>query len=97
MSLSTILEILALVAFAVAAIGWTYRKTNVLAVGLALWSLAELLPRVSSLNLSVIILLLAFVVFVVAGRGWRQGKINLIAIGLALWMVSLLLPAFHVG
>ncbi len=92
MTLHTILIVVALIAFALAAIGWTYRKTDLIAVGLAVWSLAELTGRLSSLNLSTIILVLAFLAFVAAAVGWRYRKINLIAIGLALWMLSLIVP-----
>jgi hypothetical protein len=97
MSLSTVLIIVALIAFAVAATGFSYRKLDFIAAGLAFWSLAELLPRFSSLNLSVIVLLLAFAVFVLAAIGWRRGRFSLVALGLAIWMASILLPAFHIG
>ena len=92
MSLTLILEILALVAFALAAIGWSYRKIDLIAVGLALWSLSLLIGRLSHLNLSAIILLLAFLAFVASAVGWRYRKLNLIAIGLALWVLSLVVP-----
>ena len=46
MSLSTILIILALVAFVLAAVGWGYKKTDLIAIGLALWMLAFLIPLV---------------------------------------------------
>ncbi len=46
MSLSTILLILAFVAFVLAALGWGYKKTNLLAVGLALWVLSGLIGQV---------------------------------------------------
>lgn len=97
MSFSDILEILALVAFIIAAIGFTYRKTDLIAVGLALWSLAELIPRLGAVTISTLVLLLAFVAFVASAIGWRYKKINLIAVGLALWMAALLLPVFHIG
>jgi hypothetical protein len=98
MSFSTVLEILALIAFVLAAIGWSYRKTDLIAIGLALWSLAVLLPRLGSITISTIVLLLAFVAFVAAAVGWRYRKINLIAVGLALWMISLVLsPLLHVS
>jgi hypothetical protein len=97
MSFSTVLEVLALVAFVLAAIGWTYRKTDLIAVGLALWSLGDLIPRLNSLTISTIVLLLAFVAFVAAAVGWRYRKINLIAVGLALWVLSILLPVLHVS
>jgi len=90
MNLSTLLELVALVLFILAAIGWSYKKTDLIAAGLALWALAEVIGRLSSLNISVILLLLAFVAFVLAAVGWRYKKVGLIAIGLALWMASLL-------
>lgn len=92
MSLTVILEVLALIAFALAAIGWSYRKIDLIAIGLALWSLSLLLGRLSHLNLSAILLLLGFLAFVAAAVGWRYRKVNLIAIGLALWVLSLLVP-----
>ncbi len=91
MSLSTILIVLALIAFVIAATGWSYKKADLIAVGLALWSLAELIGRVSSLSVSTIILLLAFVAFVAAAFGWRYRKLHTVAVGLALWMLSLLI------
>ncbi len=97
MSLSAILFILAFIAFVLAATGWTYRKTDLIAVGLALWSLGDLIPRLSSLTLSTILVLLAFLAFVAAAVGWRYRKINLIAVGLALWVLTLVLPSLHVG
>ena len=90
--LATLLIIAALIAFVLAAIGWSYRKTDLIAVGLALWSLSILIGRLSSINVATILLLLAFLAFVGAAVGWRYRKLNLIAIGLALWMLSLLIP-----
>lgn len=46
MSLSTILLILAFIAFVLAAIGWGYKKTNLLGIGLALWVLSILITQV---------------------------------------------------
>ena len=46
MSLSTILLILAFIAFVLAAIGWGYKKTNLLGFGLALWVLSILITQV---------------------------------------------------
>jgi hypothetical protein len=97
MSFSTILEILALIAFVLAAIGFSYRKTDLIAIGLALWSLAVLIPELGSITISAVVLLLAFVAFVAAAIGWRYRKINLIAVGLALWVLSIVLPAFHIA
>jgi hypothetical protein len=90
MNFNTLLILLALAAFALAAWGRTYKKTDLIAIGLALWSLAELVGRLSSLTLSTIILLLAFIAFVAAAIGWRYRKVNLIAVGLGLWMLSVL-------
>jgi hypothetical protein len=93
MSLSEILLIIALVVFIVAAIGWSYKKTDLVCVGLALWSLSELITRgVSSLTLSTILLILAFIAFVLGAIGWGYKKIGLIAVGLALWVASIVLP-----
>jgi hypothetical protein len=92
LSLNTILLVLALIAFILAAIGFTWRKTEWLAIGLAFWSLHDVLGHgLSSLTISTILLILAFVAFVLAAVGWRYRKINLIAIGLALWVLSLIL------
>lgn len=46
MNLSTIFLILAFVAFVLAAVGWGYKKTNLLATGLALWVLSILITEV---------------------------------------------------
>ena len=46
MSFSTILLILAFVAFVLAAIGWGYKKTNLLGIGLALWTLSILITQI---------------------------------------------------
>jgi hypothetical protein len=92
LNLSVLLVVLALVAFVLAAIGWTYRKTDLIAVGLALWSLSFLIARLSHLSISTIVLLLAFLAFVAAAVGWRYRKINLIAVGLALWALSQIIP-----
>jgi hypothetical protein len=97
MTFSTLLVILALVAFILAATGFTFRKTDLLAIGLALWSLSELILRLGSITLSTLVLLLAFIAFVGAAIGWKYRKLSLVAVGLALWMVSILLPAFRVG
>jgi hypothetical protein len=94
MSLSTILLLVALVAFVLAAVGWSFKKADLIAVGLALWSLAELVGRLSHLDLSAILLLLAFIAFVAAALGWKYRKLHTIAIGLALWMLSLVISGF---
>jgi len=46
MTLTTILLILAFIAFVIAAIGWTRGKVNILAIGLALWVLSGLVTQV---------------------------------------------------
>lgn len=46
MSFSTILLILAFIAFVLAALGWGYKKTNLLGIGLALWVLSILITQV---------------------------------------------------
>jgi hypothetical protein len=46
MNLSTLLLILAFVVFVAAAIGWKWRKTDLIAVGLALLVLAQLISGV---------------------------------------------------
>ena len=92
LNLTTILEILALIAFALAAIGLSYRKTDLIAVGLALWSLSQLITGLSGFTIRILILVLAFLAFVAAAAGWKYRKLNLIAIGLALWVLSLLIP-----
>ncbi len=94
MSFSELLLIIAFIVFVVAAIGLSYKKTDLIAVGLALWSLAELIPRLSGITLSVILLILAFVAFVLAAIGWKYRKIGMIAVGLALWMASIVVPMF---
>lgn len=92
MTFSELLLIIALIVFIVAAIGWSYKKVDLIAVGLALWSLADLIGRLSNLTLSTILLILAFIAFVLAAVGWGYKKIGLIAVGLALWMASIVLP-----
>ncbi len=94
MSFTELLQIIALIVFVVAAIGLSYKKTDLIAVGLALWSLSELIGRLSSITLSTILLILAFVAFVLAAIGWKYRKIGMIAVGLALWMASIVIPNF---
>ena len=86
MTLSELLLIIALVVFVVAAIGWSWKKVDLIAIGLALWSLSELIGRLSSLTLSTILLILAFIAFVLAAIGWKYKKVGLIGVGLALWV-----------
>jgi hypothetical protein len=90
LSIGVLLVILALIAFILAAIGWSWRKTDLIAIGLALWSLSILIPRLSHLRIGTLLLLLAFLAFVGAAVGWRYRKINLIAVGLGLWVLTYL-------
>ena len=46
MSVGTILLILAFIAFVLAAIGWGFKKTNLLGIGLALWVLSILITQI---------------------------------------------------
>ena len=92
MNLSELLLIIALVVLVVAAIGWSWKKTNLIAVGLALWVLADLIGRLSSLSLSTILLILAFIAFVLGAIGYGYKKVEMIAVGLALWLASIVLP-----
>jgi hypothetical protein len=94
MSLSTVLLLLALVAFVLAAVGWSFKKIDLIAIGLGLWALSELIGRFSNLTLSTILLILAFIAFVLAAVGWKYKKVALIGVGLALWVASILLPTF---
>ncbi len=95
MSISELLLIIALVVFVVAAIGWSWKKVDLIAIGLALWSLAEVIGGgLSSLTLGKILLILAFIAFLLAAIGWKYKKIGLIAVGLALWMASIVIPMF---
>jgi hypothetical protein len=91
MSITNILLIIALIAFVLAAIGWGYKKVDLIAIGLAAWSLSLVISRLSSLNLSLILLILAFIAFVAAAIGWKYKKVGLIGVGLALWMASYLI------
>lgn len=92
MSLSELLLIIALIVFVIAAIGWGWKKVSLISVGLALWVLAGLIGRLSSLSLSTILLILAFIAFVLGAIGWRYKKVEMIAVGLAFWLASIVLP-----
>jgi hypothetical protein len=95
MSFTTLLLIIALILFVVAALGISYKKSDLIAAGLAVWVLSLLIDgRLTHLNLGTILLLLAFIAFVLAAIGWGYKKIGLIAVGLALWMASIVLPTF---
>jgi hypothetical protein len=91
MSISTVLLIIAFIAFVLAAIGWGYKKVDLIAIGLAAWVLSIFIGDLGHLSLSVILLILAFVAFVLATVGWKYKKVGLIGVGLALWMASYLI------
>ena len=95
MGFSELLQIIALIVFVIAAIGLTFRKSDLVAAGLALWVLSELVARgLGSLSLGLILLILAFIVFVLAAIGWGYKKIGMIAVGLALWAAAIVIPQF---
>ena len=89
--LPTILLILALIAFVLAAIGFGWKKTDMIAVGLALWVLSLFITHLSSLNINIVLQILAFIAFVAAAIGYKYRKVSLIAVGLVLWVLSLIL------
>jgi hypothetical protein len=91
MSIENILLIIALIAFVLAAIGWGFKKVDLIAIGLAAWSLSLFIGHLSPLKLETILLILAFIAFVLAAIGWKYKKVGLIGVGLALWMASLLI------
>jgi hypothetical protein len=94
MSLSTILLVIAFIAFVLASIGWGIKKVDLIAIGLALWVLSTFIGDLSHLhlNLELILVILAFVAFVLAAIGWKYKKVGLIGVGLALWVASILVP-----
>src|SRR3977135_4738435 len=92
--MNTILLIIAFIAFVLAAIGWGFKKVDLIAIGLAAWSLSTFIGHLSSLTLSTILVILAFIAFVLAAIGWSYKKVGLIGLGLALWMAALLI---HLG
>jgi hypothetical protein len=94
MTISTLLLIVALVVFVVAAIGWTYKKVDLIAIGLALFVLSQFIDALGHITLAIILLILAFIAFVLAAVGWRYKKVGLIAVGLALWVAAALVPTF---
>jgi hypothetical protein len=91
MSISTVLLIIAFIAFVLAAIGWGFKKVDLIAIGLAAWVLSTFIERLGQINLSIILLILAFIAFVLATIGWKYKKVGLIGVGLALWMASFLI------
>ena len=88
MSLSTVLLIIAFIAFVLAAIGWGFKKVDLIAIGLAAWVLSAFIGDLGHITLGVILLILAFVAFVLAAVGWKYKKVGLIGVGLALWAAS---------
>ena len=95
MSVSELLQIIALIVFVVAAIGLSYKKTDFIAAGLALWVLSKLISGgLGSLTLGTILLIIAFIVFVLAAIGWGYKKVGLIAVGLAFWAAAVVIPQF---
>ena len=91
MNLPDLLLIVALIAFILAAIGWGFKKVDLIAIGLALWVLSTFINSLGSLSLSIILLILAFIAFVAAAIGWKYKKVGLIGVGLALWVASILI------
>jgi hypothetical protein len=91
MSISTVLLIIAFIAFVLAAIGWGFKKVDLIAIGLAAWVLSIFIGDLGHLSLSVILLILAFIAFVLATIGWKYKKVGMIGVGLALWMASYLI------
>jgi hypothetical protein len=91
MNISTVLVIVAFIAFVLAAVGWGYKKVDLIAIGLAAWVLSVFIGDLGHLSLSVILLILAFIAFVLATVGWKYKKVGLIGVGLALWMASYLI------
>lgn len=90
MSLNTILLIIAFIAFVLAAVGWGYKKVDLIAIGLAAWVLTTFIGGLGHLSLSTILLILAFIAFVAAAIGWSYKKVGLIGVGLALWAAAYL-------
>ncbi len=96
MSLTTLLLIIALLAFVLAAVGWALKKIDLIAIGLAVWVLSKFVGSLEHLHLtlSLVLLILAFVAFVLAAVGWKYKKVGLIGVGLALWVASDLVGLF---
>jgi hypothetical protein len=91
MSISTVLLIIAFIAFVLAAIGWGYKKVDLIAIGLAAWVLSFFIADLGHITLGVILLILAFIAFVAAAIGWKYKKVGLIGVGLALWVAASLI------
>ena len=86
MSIENILLIIAFIAFVLAAIGWGFKKVDLIAIGLAAWVLSFFIGNLGHLSLPIIFEILAFIAFVLAAIGWKYKKIGLIGVGLALWV-----------
>jgi len=57
MSFPELLQIIALIVFVIAAIGLSFMKTDLIAIGLALWVLSTFITELGHLSLSIICLL----------------------------------------
>src|SRR5258708_35778047 len=98
MNFPELLQIIALIVFIVAAIGLSYKKTDLIAAGLGLWVLSWLIDgRLNHLNLATILLLLAFIVFVLGAIGWGYKKIGLVELGLGSGAAPRGLPKVNAG
>jgi hypothetical protein len=91
MSVQNVLLIIAFIAFVLAAIGWGYKKVDLIAIGLAAWVLSTFIGHLSSITLSRIFLILAFIAFVLAAIGWSYRKVGTLGVGLALWVAAFLI------
>lgn len=86
MSIENILQIIAFIAFVLAAIGFGFKKVDLIAIGLAAWVLSFFIGDLGHFSLPIIFEILAFIAFVLAAIGWKYKKIGLIGVGLALWV-----------
>ena len=86
MSIENILLIIAFIAFVLAAVGWGFKKVDLIAIGLAAWVLSFFIGNLGHLSLPIILEILAFIAFVLAAIGWKYKKVGLIGVGLALWV-----------
>jgi hypothetical protein len=86
MTIENILLIIAFIAFVLAAIGFGFKKVDLIAIGLAAWVLSFFIGDLGHFSLPIIFEILAFIAFVLAAIGWKYKKIGLIGVGLALWV-----------
>jgi len=86
MTIENILLIVAFIAFVLAAIGFGFKKVDLIAIGLAAWVLSFFIGDLGHFSLPIIFEILAFIAFVLAAIGWKYKKIGLIGVGLALWV-----------